>query len=159
MKKDAMQSMQIWIGHIEGLAFQMVEAGILVTDQDSILTLTMGLSSSYDAVIINFNSTPANQLTLNNVIVCLLNEELRQSSQADSIAKNAALTATPVKTSACTVKPTPSNTNVTCFFCNGKGHYKSDYPEKAEWEKVKKKKTTEFAGVVDKDSDSDKFSF
>src|SRR6202023_24965 len=84
-KKDATQSMQAWIGHIQSLAFRMVEAGISVTDQDRILALTMGLPSSYDAVIINFDSTPADQLTLNNVTVRLLNEELRQSSQVDPI--------------------------------------------------------------------------
>ena len=80
MKKDAMQSMQAWISHIQGLAFWMVEAGILVTDQDHILTLTMGLSSFYDAIIINFDSIPADQLTLNNIIICLLNEKLCQVS-------------------------------------------------------------------------------
>ena len=162
MKKNVTQSMQAWIGHIQGLAFQMVEAGILVTDQDHILALMMGLPSSYDAIIINFDSTPADQLTLNNVIICLLNEELCQASQTaptETTVENTALAAIPAKTSMCTAKPTLSNTDVTCFFCDGKGHYKSDCPEKAEWEKTKKKKMAGFAGVVDEDSDSDEFSF
>ena len=62
--------MQAWIGQIQ--------AGITVSDQDKNLALTMGLPSSYDAIIINFNSTPSNQLTLSHVISRLLNEEVHQ---------------------------------------------------------------------------------
>ena len=36
----------------------------------------MGLPSSYDAVIINFNLTPSDQLTLSDIISHLLNEEV-----------------------------------------------------------------------------------
>ena len=43
----------------------------MVTNQNHILALTVGLPSSYDAIIINSNPTPADQLTLNNIIVCL----------------------------------------------------------------------------------------
>jgi hypothetical protein len=72
--------MQAWIGHIQGLAFRMEQSGVEVSDQDKILRLTMGLPPLYDPVIINFDVTPCELLTLNNVIVCLLNEEVRQSS-------------------------------------------------------------------------------
>ena len=67
-KKTDDQSMQSWIGQVQSLAFQMAHARIAITDQDRILALTMGLPGTYDAVIINFDSTPADQLTLNNVI-------------------------------------------------------------------------------------------
>jgi len=58
----------------------MEEVGILVSDQDKILALTMGLPASYNAVIVNFDSTPTDQLTLDNVIAHLLNEETQQTS-------------------------------------------------------------------------------
>ena len=76
MKKAAEQSMQAWIGDIQSLAFQMREAGIEVTNQDKILALTMGLPKSYDAVIINFDSTSPELLMLNHIITRLLNEEI-----------------------------------------------------------------------------------
>jgi hypothetical protein len=72
MKKGVNQSMQSWIGEIRKQAFMMKEAEITVSNQDIILTLTIGLPSSYDAVIINFDSTPADQLMLDNVIAHLL---------------------------------------------------------------------------------------
>ena len=75
-KKEAEQLMQAWIRDIQSLAFWMREVGIEVTNQDKILTLMMGLPTSYDAIIINFDSTPPEPLTLNHVIICLLNEEI-----------------------------------------------------------------------------------
>ena len=53
-----------------------------------------------------------------------------------------------------TVK-TSNSANVTCFVCDGKGHYKSECPEKIQWEKVKKN----FAGCVEECSDNKDFSF
>ncbi|KIK03392.1 hypothetical protein K443DRAFT_653599 [Laccaria amethystina LaAM-08-1] len=91
-KKGAGQSMQAWIGHIQGLAFHMEQSGVEVNDQDKILELTMGLPPSYDPVIINFNVTPSELLTLNNVIVRLLNEEVCQSSDSNGEADTAAAT-------------------------------------------------------------------
>ncbi|KAF8226388.1 hypothetical protein L208DRAFT_1302220, partial [Tricholoma matsutake] len=81
-KKEDTQSMQTWIGVIQSLAFWMEEARIEVADQDKILALTMGLPNTYNAVIINFDLTPANLLTLDHIITRLLNEETRQVSQA-----------------------------------------------------------------------------
>ncbi|EDR09511.1 uncharacterized protein LACBIDRAFT_325924 [Laccaria bicolor S238N-H82] len=86
-KKVAGQSMQAWIGHIQGLAFRMEQSGVEVSDQDKILALTMGLPPSYDPVIINFDATLSKLLTLNNIIAHLLNEEVRQSGDSN-IAKD-----------------------------------------------------------------------
>jgi hypothetical protein len=156
-KKGEGQSMQAWIGDIQALAFRMSQANICVTDQDRILALTMGLPSSYDAVIINFDSTPADQLTLNNVIVRLLNEESRQASQLEPNEKRVENTALAVTSP----KPKPAvktsnSADITCFFCDGKGHYKLECPEKVQWEKSKKKN---FAGCVEECSDDEDFSF
>ena len=68
--------MQARIGDVQSLAFHMREAGIKVTNQDKILTLMMGLPNSYDAIIINFDLTPPELLTLNHVITRLLNKEI-----------------------------------------------------------------------------------
>jgi len=58
----------------------MEEAGIDVSKQDIILTLTMGLLTAFDPIIINFDSMSSNQLTLDHVISRLFNKETRQKS-------------------------------------------------------------------------------
>ena len=75
-KKSDSQTMQAWIGYIQGLAFRMESANIIVTNQDKILAITMGLPPSYDNVIINFDSMSPDALTLDLVITHLLNEEV-----------------------------------------------------------------------------------
>ena len=71
--------MQAWIGHIQGLSFHMEQSGVDISNEDKILTLTMGLPLLYDPVIINFDVSPSKLLTLNDVIACLLNEEVHQT--------------------------------------------------------------------------------
>ena len=125
--------MQVWIGHIQGLAFHMEQSGIDVSDQDKILALKMGLPPSYDPVIINFNATPSELLTLNNVVACLLNEEVRQTGSSN-IAK-----APEEHDEAMVVSGrgkggrgawNTAGADITCFFCDGKGNFKLDCPEK-----------------------------
>ena len=56
--------------------------------------------------------------------------------------------------------------DVTCYLCDGKGHYKKDCPKKKEWERSERLKGgggsngKEVAALVDKDdSDSDYSGF
>ncbi|RDX40187.1 hypothetical protein OH76DRAFT_1366597, partial [Lentinus brumalis] len=51
-----------------------------VVDQDKILAITMGLPPSYKGIIIALDSTPTEQLLLEEVIPQLRNEEVRQTS-------------------------------------------------------------------------------
>jgi Zinc knuckle. len=141
--------MQAYIGDVETLAFRMNDAEIAVTDQDKILALTMGLPNSYKAVIINFDSTPPNQLTYDHVITCLLNEETRQVEHHADHDEAMAVTSTPsARHTARAVS------EITCYFCDARGHYKSDCPEKKKWE-MKKKKNEEHSAAVFESSDSD----
>ena len=156
-KKGTTQSMQSWIGHIKSLAFRMEEAGIDVSDQDRILALTMGLPEAYDAVIINFDATPPDQLTLNHVITRLLNEETRQESTT-MVAKDDTKTHDEAMaiTGGTRRSHADAHADVICYFCNEKGHYKSDCPERKEWERMKtKKKSGVAAAIWESDSDSD----
>jgi hypothetical protein len=52
-------------------AHAMELSDIEFCDQDIILALTLSLPSSYDNVVISFDSIPPNQLTLDNVITRL----------------------------------------------------------------------------------------
>jgi hypothetical protein len=160
-KKSTAQSMQAWIGHIQSLAFRMEEAGIEVADQDRILALTMGLPDSYDPVIINFDSTASELLTLNHVIARLLNEEARQSSHSETTneedSRDEVLAA--VQKNRSRPRATGGNAaDIVCYFCDEKGHYKSECPARREWEKAKAKKTKGVAAAAwetDSESDSD----
>ncbi|KAF8220733.1 hypothetical protein L208DRAFT_1382541 [Tricholoma matsutake] len=162
MKKEDMQSMQTWIGVIQSLAFWMEEAGIEVADQDKILMLTMGLPNTYDAVIINFDLTPANLFTLNHIITQLLNEETRQVSQApvtnDHCDTNEAM-ATMRSPLGHRTRPAPSTLDVTCYFRNKKGHYKSDCLQRKEWATMKAKKAGVATFTVGYDSDNSDKAF
>ena len=164
LKKTPSDTMQAWIGKIQALGFHLEQAGITVSDQDKILALTMGLPSSYDAVIINFNSTPSDQLTLSHVISHLLNEEVHQISGSKPSDNN---DAEEVQDEAMAVIGQGSRgqqagggnpSDVICFFCNKKGHYKSDCPDRLAWEKAKKKNglkdhTVTFLDEDNEDSD------
>ena len=152
--------MQAWIRHIQSLAFRMEEAGIEVANQDRILVLTMGLPDSYNPVIINFDSTASELLMLNQVITRLLNEEARQSSHSETTNEedgcDEVLAA--VQKNRSRPRATGGNTSadIICYFCDEKGHYKSECPARREWEKAKVKK---IKGVVaaawDSESDLD----
>jgi hypothetical protein len=121
-KKLDGQTMAGWIGSIRSQVFTMEGAGIDVSDQDTILALTMGLPSDYDTVIINFDSTPTDQLTMDNIVTHLLNEESRHASITTP-----AVTLKTVKDEAFAVTTTRAPClDVTCHFCNKKGHFKSE---------------------------------
>ena len=163
-RKGEAQSMQAWIGVIQSLAFRMEEAQIAVTDQDRILALTMGLPTSYDTVIINFDSTPADQLTLDRVITRLLNEETRQAAQAPSAIEDtepeSGDQAMVVTGGGRHTTHVTNAANVTCYFCDKKGHYKSECPARKEWERSGggSKSGKEMAGLVE-DSDDEYSGF
>ena len=87
----------------------------------------MGLPMEYEAVIINFDSTPADALTFDHVIVRLLNEETRQNS-GDGKASRIEV-AMSARTFRSTRRPL---SEITCFHCQKKGHYQSNCPEKKD---------------------------
>jgi len=87
-----------------------------VSDQDKILALTIGLPPSYDPVIINFDAVPPESLTFNDVIAWLLNKETRQESS--NRIKNEHEVVFVAK------KRVPNWTDVICYFCDQKDHYK-----------------------------------
>lgn len=155
-KKLDSETMEAWIGRIESMVLRMEYTGIVVTVQDKILALTMGLPAAFEAVIINFDATPPADLTVEHVISRLLNEETRQESNEDS--------ETSIIPPADTASPDPNNvafvarrlaaSSQTCYFCDKKGHFKSECPERLRWEESKKK-STETAAAAEYDSDSD----
>jgi len=152
-KKLDSETMEAWIGRIQSMVLRMEYTGVVVTNQDKILALTMGLPATYEAVIINFDATSPTDLTVEHVISRLLNEETRQQSNED--------TTIPLPAD---IDHDPNNVafaarrlaaaSQTCYFCDKKGHFKSDCPERLHWEQSKKNSTTT-AAAAEYDSDDD----
>ena len=115
----------------------------------------MGIPPSYDPVIINFNATLSELLTLNNVIARLLNEEVQQSGDSN-IVKDPEDKVMAVTSGKGHGVQNSVVADITCFFCTEKGHFKSDCPEKRAWEKLKKLKGKVAAAVFcDSDFEDD----
>lgn len=157
-KKADDETMEAWIGRIQTLVLRMEHAGIEVTAQDQILALTMGLPSSYDAVIINFDVTSPEQLTANHVITRLLNEDTHQTSSPGS-STNTTPSDAAIDEALAAIAAWRDAADVTCFFCDKKGHFKSDCPEKLAWESSKRKRRVGTAALaIGLDSDWDEQS-
>ena len=103
-------------------------AGVSLIDEDVILALTEGLPDTYSSLIVALDSIPPNDLTLANVATWLLNEEICQDPVV-----SAKLEQEPYKNLALQVatvlkkKKRPVE-EITCFNCEGKGHYQADCP-------------------------------
>jgi hypothetical protein len=70
------KTMSAWVGHVKPMSHQLEDVGVDVSEEDTILSLTMGLNKSYDSFIISLDTTPPEQLTLKHVISRMLNEEV-----------------------------------------------------------------------------------
>jgi hypothetical protein len=73
-------STSAWISCVKNISFMLGNISVIMTDEDHILALTMGLNATYDSFIISLDSTPTADLTLNYVVHCMLNEEVQQGN-------------------------------------------------------------------------------
>ena len=122
--------------------------GCPLTDQDKILAITMGLPPSFDNVIINFDSMSPKTLTLDLIITCLLNEEVQQITAAPLVKEDNQIKMELDKAMA--VSNAKAISEVLCFFCDAKGHYKSNCPGSMGEVKVKEnhKNSSRSLGII-----------
>ncbi|RDX39378.1 hypothetical protein OH76DRAFT_1394630, partial [Lentinus brumalis] len=78
MSKRDDQTMTSWIADVRRLAFKLKDIGATVTDEDMIIVLTKGLPASYEQLVVTLDATPSDELTVDNVVRRLVNEESRQ---------------------------------------------------------------------------------
>ncbi|KIM73829.1 hypothetical protein PILCRDRAFT_14895 [Piloderma croceum F 1598] len=78
MVLDEDQSMEAWIASVWDIVHHLESADFEVMDIDLVISLTQGLPDHYDPFIVSLDATPIDQLNVNSVIVCLLNEESHQ---------------------------------------------------------------------------------
>ena len=76
--KGAEESMSAWVGRVKSMSFRLEDIGVGVSDEDTILVLTMGLDKSYDSFIISLDTTSPDQLTLDYVVSRMLNEDIEE---------------------------------------------------------------------------------
>jgi len=147
------ETMEAWIGRIQSMVLRMEYSGIVVTPQDKILAMTMGLPAAYEAVIINFDATPPDALTVEHVINRLLNEETRQQSNVDNTIPLPPSVNDHDPNNVAFIARRLAASSQSCYFCDKKGHFKSECPERLRWEELKRKNPTETAAAVEYDSD------
>jgi gag-polypeptide of LTR copia-type/Zinc knuckle len=125
MKKRDGQVMNSWIAEVKNTAYRLDAAGVAVIDEDIILTLTAGLPESYSTLIVTLDNLSPNDLTLPNVITRLLNEEVRQNAHEDVVELSGPVYSVQ---DAKNKKIKPPLSEITCYNCGKKGHYKSTCP-------------------------------
>jgi gag-polypeptide of LTR copia-type len=134
MVKQENQSMQAWIASIRHAAFELEAANFQIQDIDLIIALTQGLPESYLSLIVSLNGTPLDQLNIDTLIICLLNEEACQLGPTTH-------TITPipkvefsdnvvsyVSSRATQKRPSFYDTSVHYFNCCGYGHLAKSCP-------------------------------
>jgi hypothetical protein len=127
--REIAESMASWIGRVKGMRFELEAVGVNVADEDVILVLTNGLPETYNPFVIALDGARPEDITLQNVIVRLANEEGRQGidivKKEEEIAKlgESALAVT---------KNRRDRSEIICFGCGKKGHFRSQCPERKQ---------------------------
>jgi len=83
----------------------------------------MGLPPAYKIFVVALDTTPTNDLILDNVISYMLNKESHNLDKKDNILKpnnDAFLVAQIILTASCPRHPV---SKITCFKCEKRGHY------------------------------------
>ncbi len=121
--KDTDQSMLERIGQVKDLVGHLVDEKHGFNDEFIILKMTSGLPESFDSFRVALDLVPEDQLTLDYVTNHLLAESIRQESDTPYSSQVAMAAQHKAK----------SNTvfrNVTCHYCQRKGHYERDCRQK-----------------------------
>jgi hypothetical protein len=140
--REIAESMASWISRVKGMCFKLEAVGVNVTDKDVILVLTNGLPETFNQFVIALDATRPEDITLKNVIAQLANEE---GQQGIDIVKKEEEKVRLGESALAATKGRRDRSEITCFYCGKKGHFRSEYPERKE----ETKQTAAVAAVSD----------
>ncbi|KAG5732822.1 hypothetical protein E4T56_gene2752 [Termitomyces sp. T112] len=117
------QTMEAWIREVCSIANHLTAIDIFTSDENIIIVLTASLPPSYETIIISLDAIKPEELTLNFVITCLLNEESHQNltdttttaTMLESEGEKPGLDAMAVTNK--------TGSTMTCFYCGSIGHF------------------------------------
>ena len=76
MRKCNNQPIISWVSDVKKVTLQLEATGVAMINEDIILALTEGLPESFSKFIVALDALPPSKLTLDNIIMRLLNEEV-----------------------------------------------------------------------------------
>ena len=117
--------MNSWIADVKNTAYCLDTAGVMIIDEDIILALTAGLLELYATLIVTFDNLPLIELMLSNLITRLLNEEMQQNAHEDIMELSGPIYSVQ---DAKNTKIKTQLSEITCYNCGKKSHYKSNCP-------------------------------
>lgn len=121
MKKASSQQMADWISSVKTQAFTMTNTGITVVPEDIIMTLVDGLPASFSTTVQSIGNLPQDQLTIDHVCSMLLAAEISSKP-------------TPISSTTTNNVALAVDGEITCHFCDKKGHLKRDCLSRKKWQ-------------------------
>src|SRR5258706_7678325 len=116
MKKTPEVSMSKWVTSVRDVARQIKDLKGEIPDEEVIIILTNSLPESYAPLVVQLDAMEESQRTLSHVITRLITEERRQGMNEDREETSIALVMRKVRR---------DRSEITCFGCGEKGHYRS----------------------------------
>jgi hypothetical protein len=118
MMKTPEMPMSKWITSVRDVACQIKDLGGDLPDEEIIVVLTNSLLESYSPLVVQLDAMEESARTLGSVITWLIGEERRQAEDKDKNGEDTSL--------ALSAKKRRDRSEITCFSCGVKGHYKSE---------------------------------
>jgi hypothetical protein len=118
MKKDPEMPMSTWITSVRDVAQRIKDLKGDVPDEGIMAVLMNSLPESYAPLVIQLDAMEESARTLSHVITRLIAEEWRQKDRGDA----------PIAPK----RRRRDRSDITCFECGGKGHFRSECSKKRE---------------------------
>lgn len=122
MTKHPDMSMTKWITSVRDVARQIKDLKGDVLDEEIMVVLTNSLPDSYKPLVVHLDGMEDSKRTLSGVITRLIGEERRQAGETSANQEGHSLILHAVE------KKRRDRSEVTCFGCGEKGHFRSECP-------------------------------
>lgn len=119
---DASQAVQAYVAQVRKSAFRLEQAGATISDEERLGVLLAGLPSRFGPFIVSLEALPESDRTFAGVVRRLVNEDARLGPSLN----NASAFAANVSRDGVSARRPISE--ITCFNCGRKGHYRATCP-------------------------------